>query len=113
MRGALPKCLRLIESYLSGIYLFVWHSLTFLIFPPPRFTIKTSDQILKAIALGCEVPGMELEFGGGEAGFWDMGFAYQSALLVHAQTVHSAVSVFQRGTEGRGRVGVTRGVPDH
>lgn len=56
---------------------------------------------------------MELEFGGCEAGFRDVGFANQFALLVHAQTVHAAVTVFKRGTKGRGGIGVTGGMPDH
>lgn len=56
---------------------------------------------------------MQLEFGGREAGLGYVGFADQFALLVHAQTVHSAVAVFECSTESRGGIGVTGGMPDH
>ena len=56
---------------------------------------------------------MELEFYRCEAGLGDVGFADQSALPVHAQTIHAAVTVFQRGTKGWGGIGLTGGLPDH
>ena len=79
----------------------------FLLFSPPRFTIKTCHQVLKAITFSGKVAGMQLKFGGGEAGFGHMRFADQFALLVHAQTIHAAVAVFQRRIEGRGVIAVT------
>ena len=54
-----------------------------------------------------------MEFYRCEAGLGDVGFADQFALLVHAQTVHAAVTVFKRGTQGRCGIGLTGGMPDH